>query len=84
LALRFLGLPPGTRDLETVRRVADRVTVMRAGVIVVDGALDRVVQPQLHPYTDRLLAAVSELKGGWLDEALPRNSAPAPAEAMSP
>jgi peptide/nickel transport system ATP-binding protein len=73
-----------THDLETVRRIADRVAVMRAGAIVADGALDRVFAPPRHPYTERLLAAVPELRREWLDEALARTPAPDPQEARNP
>jgi ABC-type microcin C transport system duplicated ATPase subunit YejF/ABC-type microcin C transport system permease subunit YejE len=46
-----------THDLNIVRRIADRVCVMRAGVIVESGPLQGVLEKPQHPYTRRLLAA---------------------------
>ncbi len=46
-----------THDLSIVRKVAGRVCVMRAGVIVEHGAVDTVFGAPRHPYTQRLLAA---------------------------
>jgi peptide/nickel transport system ATP-binding protein len=59
-----------SHDLETVRRVADRVAVMRSGVLVAEGPLAQVFAPPRHPYTERLLTAVPEMRCDWLDEIL--------------
>jgi microcin C transport system ATP-binding protein len=46
-----------THDLGIVRRIADRVYVMRRGRIVESGATARVLCEPHHPYTQQLLAA---------------------------
>ncbi|MDN3353513.1 ABC transporter ATP-binding protein [Actinomadura sp. DC4] len=45
-------------DLAAVRRLADRVAVMRLGRIVEIGDADAVYETPAHPYTETLLAAV--------------------------
>ncbi len=54
-----------THDLTIVRRVADRVAVMRSGEIVEQGPTARVLRQPEHPYTRALLAA--EPKGPPLE-----------------
>lgn len=46
-----------THDLSIVRRVADRVCVMKEGEIVEQGTVDDIFEGAKHPYTQRLLAA---------------------------
>jgi len=46
-----------THDLGIVRRLADRVYVMRAGSVVEDGPVARIFDAPEHPYTKMLLAA---------------------------
>jgi len=46
-----------THDLGIVRRIADRVCVMKSGKIVEHGAVERVFNAPEHPYTQALLAA---------------------------
>ncbi len=46
-----------THDLELVRRIADRVAVMRSGLIVETGAVQTVFDRPQHPYTRALLAS---------------------------
>jgi microcin C transport system ATP-binding protein len=46
-----------THDLNIVRRVADRVCVMQAGVVVESAPVARLFAAPQHPYTRRLLAA---------------------------
>jgi peptide/nickel transport system ATP-binding protein len=59
-----------SHDLGTVRRIADRVAVMRHGTIVAEGPLARVFAPPCHPYTELLLSAVPEMRLDWLDDVL--------------
>src|SRR6204780_4608245 len=46
-----------THDLGIVRKLANRVCVMKEGKIVEHGAVERVFAAATHPYTRRLLAA---------------------------
>jgi microcin C transport system ATP-binding protein len=46
-----------THDLNIVRRIADRVAVMKEGVIVETGPTQRIFAEPRHPYTRMLLAA---------------------------
>jgi peptide/nickel transport system ATP-binding protein len=50
-----------SHDLETVRFVADRVMVMKAGKIVESGPTADVLDRPQHPYTQRLLSSVLTL-----------------------
>ncbi|MFC4591391.1 dipeptide ABC transporter ATP-binding protein [Sphaerisporangium corydalis] len=47
-----------SHDLAVVAELADRVLVMKDGVVVEDGPAERVLREPDHPYTRRLLAAV--------------------------
>ena len=55
-----------THDLSIVRKMADRVCVMRDGVILESGALAEIFTQPQHPYTRELLAA--EPQGSALPE----------------
>src|SRR5579871_3668939 len=46
-----------THDLGIVRKLADRVCVMKEGKIVEEGAIERVFGDPRHPYTRELIAA---------------------------
>ena len=46
-----------SHDLSVVSRLADRVAVMRHGVIVEQGTTEQVLQDPRHPYTQSLLLA---------------------------
>ncbi|MFC7705800.1 ABC transporter ATP-binding protein [Plastorhodobacter daqingensis] len=46
-----------THDLGIVRRIADRVCVMKAGEIVEQGTVAQIFGAPAHPYTQKLLAA---------------------------
>ena len=46
-----------THDLSIVRHISDRVCVMRDGVIVEEGATERVFETPEHDYTRALIAA---------------------------
>ena len=59
-----------THDLGIVRRVANRVAVMRRGEAVAQGPLAEVFAPPYHDYTELLLSSVPELRVDWLDETL--------------
>jgi peptide/nickel transport system ATP-binding protein len=51
--------------------MADRVAVMQDGRIVEEGTRVQVTQQPRAGYTLRLLAAVPQLRQGWLDSVAP-------------
>lgn len=59
-----------THDLGIVRRIAHRTAVMLRGEIIAEGPTDRIFSPPFHPYTEKLLASVPELRTDWLEEVL--------------
>ncbi|MFN2168191.1 MAG: ABC transporter ATP-binding protein, partial [Anaerolineae bacterium] len=58
---RGMGLLLVSHDLALVRKVADRILVMRQGEIVEGGPANRVVTRAEHPYTSALLQAAPAL-----------------------
>lgn len=74
LAIIFIS-----HDLATVASLADRIMVMRKGMIVEQGSTSDVLTKPRHPYTRLLLASVPELRVGWLQEAAGRRAALEPA-----
>lgn len=59
---RGVGLFLITHDFGVVAEMADRVAVMRQGVLVDYGAKDEVLLRSAHPYTRQLLEAVPPLR----------------------
>ena len=59
-----------THDLNIVKRIAQRVYVMRRGEVVEEGTTDKIFSHAVHPYTRALLSAEPEGR-----------KAPAPADA---
>jgi peptide/nickel transport system ATP-binding protein len=69
LGLAYLFI---THDLGTVKRIANKVAVMRKGELVASGETETVFAPPYHPYTELLLSSVPEMRADWLDEVLAR------------
>jgi len=61
-----------THDLSIVRRIADRICVMREGAIVESGAVQRILSEPRHDYTRHLLTAE------------PRGAPPPPPQKAAP
>jgi peptide/nickel transport system ATP-binding protein len=57
-----------THDLGIVRRIAHRTTVLLSGQVVASGPTGDIFKPPFHPYTEKLLQSVPELRESWLDE----------------
>ena len=51
-----------THDMSVVKKLADRVLVMKEGKIVEEGSRDQIFQNPQHPYTQKLLRAIPKLK----------------------
>ena len=60
-----------THDLGIVRKMAERIYVMKSGLIVEEGATARVFGAPEHPYTRHLLAAEPKGAPPVLDETRP-------------
>ncbi|MFE2940951.1 dipeptide ABC transporter ATP-binding protein [Streptomyces sp. NPDC059255] len=60
-----------SHDLAVVRGIADRVLVLRHGVVVEEGPTDAVFLAPAHPYTRRLMAAALEPDPGTARAAVP-------------
>ena len=56
-----------THDMGVVADLADRIAVMRRGVVVETGTSDQIFGNPQHPYTQELLAAVPHLGGPEID-----------------
>lgn len=64
-----------THDLGVVRRIAHRTAVMYKGKFVAEGPTKMIFSPPFHPYTEKLIASVPEMRTDWLDEVLARRVA---------
>ncbi|MFD4958703.1 dipeptide ABC transporter ATP-binding protein [Microbacterium sp. NPDC058389] len=56
-----------THDMGVVADLADRIMVMKNGVVVESGAVDQIFHDPKHPYTQQLLASVPHLGLGVLE-----------------
>ena len=64
-----------THDLGVVRRIAHRTAVLLKGELVAEGPTTDIFAPPFHPYTERLIASVPEMRTDWLEEVLKRRVA---------
>ncbi len=58
-----------THDMGVVADLADRIMVMKNGIVVETGTVEKIFHAPEHPYTQQLLAAVPHLGLGVLEEA---------------
>ena len=59
-----------THDLDVVHRIAHRTAVMLQGQFVAFDSTDKIFENPEHPYTQKLITAVPEMRVDWLDEVL--------------
>lgn len=64
-----------THDLDVVHRIAHRTAVMLQGEFVAFASTDTIFDHPEHPYTQKLMTAVPEMRVDWLDEVLARRAA---------
>jgi peptide/nickel transport system ATP-binding protein len=57
-----------THDMGVVADLADRIMVMKNGVVVESGSVEQIFHNPEHPYTQQLLASVPHLGLGVLEE----------------
>jgi len=53
-----------------VHRIAHRTAVMLQGQFVAFDTTDKIFENPEHPYTQKLITAVPEMRVDWLDEVL--------------
>ncbi len=63
-----------THDLGIVRRISHRTAVMLRGEIVAEGPTAQIFAPPFHPYTEKLLSSVPEMRIGWIEDVLKRRT----------
>jgi peptide/nickel transport system ATP-binding protein len=68
-----------THDLDVVHRIAHRTAVMLKGSFVAFDTTQRIFEGPYHPYTEKLITAVPEMRTGWLESVLTRRAATATA-----
>lgn len=59
-----------THDLDVVRRIAHRTAVMLKGEFVAFDDTNKIFESPEHPYTQKLIEAVPEMRMGWLENVL--------------
>jgi peptide/nickel transport system ATP-binding protein len=64
-----------THDLDVVHRIAHRTAVMLQGQFVAFDHTGKIFDHPEHPYTQKLITAVPEMRVDWLDEVLARRKA---------
>ncbi|MFG1879084.1 oligopeptide/dipeptide ABC transporter ATP-binding protein [Sphaerisporangium sp. NPDC049003] len=68
-----------SHDLAVVARMADRVTILYAGLVMEEGPASRLLSEPAHPYTAGLLAAVPSVDGPRVASEAPGTAGPARA-----
>ena len=73
-----------SHDIATVSYICDQVAVMYLGQIVEEGAAEDILAEPLHPYTQRLMAAVPSIVPGKARERMElRGDVPSPTDVPS-
>ena len=72
-----------THDLATVRAIADKVIVMKAGRIVEQARKDEIFSTPREAYTELLLSSTPQMATTWMDELLTARAAGMQAAAPS-
>jgi oligopeptide/dipeptide ABC transporter ATP-binding protein len=65
-----------THDLGVVAEVADRVSVMYAGVVVESGRVEEIFESPKHPYTWGLLNSIPKLESSERERLIPIEGSP--------
>jgi peptide/nickel transport system ATP-binding protein len=68
-----------SHDIGVIAHIADRIAVMYQGTIVEEGAVDDVLHPPYHPYTELLLSSVPLIGRVRRPPALPATGVDAPS-----
>ena len=75
--LRFIAKDTGTsmiyvsHDLGAIAQVSDRIVVMYAGEIVLEGPARKILKEPIHPYTFGLLKSIPKLSLTGLPDSMP-------------
>jgi peptide/nickel transport system ATP-binding protein len=64
-----------THDLDVVHRIAHRTAVMFQGQFVAFDQTDKIFDNPEHPYTQKLITAVPEMRVDWLDGVMAKRVA---------
>jgi peptide/nickel transport system ATP-binding protein len=64
-----------THDLDVVHRIAHRTAVMLKGSFVAFDTTERIFEGPYHPYTEKLITAVPEMRTDWLESVLAKRPA---------
>jgi len=59
-----------SHDISTIARMADTIAVMHEGKVVAWDDAEKILEPPHHPYTQKLLDSVPELRTDWLSERI--------------
>tara|TARA_B100000427_G_scaffold149661_1_gene124497 strand:- start:1112 stop:3139 length:2028 start_codon:yes stop_codon:yes gene_type:complete len=85
--LKFIAKDTGTsmvyvsHDLGAIAQVSDRIIVMYAGEIVLEGPARSILKDPIHPYTHGLLKSIPKLSLSGLPDSMP-GSQPQPGNIM--
>ena len=60
-----------SHDLGAIAQVCDRVIVMYAGEIVLEGPVRKILKEPIHPYTYGLLKSIPKLSLSGLPDSMP-------------